>query len=465
MKKNIILLIVSFALFMEAVDTTVLNTAIPVIAKSLNVNPINLKIALISYLVSLAIFIPVSGWIADRFGAKRVFILAAMLFTASSVWCGFTDNLPELIIARITQGVGGSLTLPVGRLIIMRTCERHELVSKMSVVVMVAAIGMMLGPVLGGVISNHFSWRWIFWVNAPVGILTVFLAIFLLPSMPSRPMPPLDKWGFILFGSGLAMLTIGLSVLSESDARHVLVVLSLPLAFCLLFLYAWHSYNRTHPIVKIELFRIRTFRVSILGNLFARLGFGGFPFLLPLLLQIGLGYNSQTSGLLLAPTALGVLIVKPLSVHILRWFGYKKLLIVNTILVGIALGMFAFINAQTSFIAIALLSFFYGLLISLQYTGMNSLAYANVDAEEMSAATSIVSTTQQLAQSFGVAAAALLIRISASLSHDPALSIRSFHLTFIAMSLLTFASIVIFIQLKKEDGHELIDIPVRTATV
>lgn len=186
---------------------------------------------------------------------------------------------------------------------------------------------------------------------------------------------------------------------------------------------------------------------------------------MPLLLQVGLGYNPQVSGLLLAPTALGVLIVKPLSVYILRCFGYKKLLILNTILVGVALGMFALIDAQTSFFAIALLTFVYGLLISLQYTGMNSLAYANIDAEEMSAATSIVSTTQQLAQSFGVAAAALLIRVSAIFSEEPMLSVRSFHQTFIAMSLLTFASIVIFIQLKKEDGHELIDIPARTATV
>ncbi|KTC70261.1 multidrug efflux protein [Legionella birminghamensis] len=465
MKKNLILLIVSFALFMEAVDTTVLNTAIPVIAKSLDVNPINLKIALISYLVSLAIFIPISGWIADKFGAKKVFVFAVVLFTASSVWCGFTNTLPELIIARIMQGVGGSLTLPVGRLIIIRTCERHELISKMNVVVMVAAIGMMLGPVLGGVISNHFSWRWIFWVNAPVGIFAFILGLFLLPSMPPKPVAALDKWGFILFGSGLALLTIGLSILSESDAAHFLVVICLPLAISLLALYAWHSYKRSHPIVKIELLRIRTFRVSILGNLFARLGFGGFPFLLPLLLQVGLGYNPQVSGLLLAPTALGVLIVKPLSVYILRCFGYKKLLILNTILVGVALGMFALIDAQTSFFAIALLTFVYGLLISLQYTGMNSLAYANIDAEEMSAATSIVSTTQQLAQSFGVAAAALLIRVSAIFSEEPMLSVRSFHQTFIAMSLLTFASIVIFIQLKKEDGHELIDIPARTATV
>lgn len=258
---------------MEAVDTTVLNTAIPVIAKSLDVNPINLKIALISYLVSLAIFIPISGWIADKFGAKKVFVFAVVLFTASSVWCGFTNTLPELIIARIMQGVGGSLTLPVGRLIIIRTCERHELISKMNVVVMVAAIGMMLGPVLGGVISNHFSWRWIFWVNAPVGIFAFILGLFLLPSMPPKPVAALDKWGFILFGSGLALLTIGLSILSESDAAHFLVVICLPLAISLLALYAWHSYKRSHPIVKIELLRIRTFRVSILGNLFARLGF------------------------------------------------------------------------------------------------------------------------------------------------------------------------------------------------
>ncbi|KTD04594.1 multidrug efflux protein [Fluoribacter gormanii] len=445
---------------MEAVDTTIINTAIPVMAKSLNVNPIDLKLALISYLLSLAIFIPISGWIADKFGMKSVFILAVSVFTLSSIWCGFTNNLGQLICARIIQGLGGSLTIPIGRLIILRTCERHELITKMSIVVMVASLGMMLGPLLGGIITYRFSWRWIFWVNIPFGVLAVILSSKLLPSMPPRPVPPLDKLGFILFGSGLATLTFGLSMVSESTASTLEILTALMIAFLLLGGYTKHSYKRKHPIVKVELLRTRTFCISVVGNILARLGFGGVPFLLPLLLQIGLGYSPRLSGLLLAPIALGVFLVKPLSFSILRWFGYKNLLIVNTILVSISLWSFFSINQHSSVYGIAFLTFMYGFLIALQYTGMNSLAYANITENNMSAATSIMSTIQQLAQSFGVAISAILLSIFTSMySGDHALSVQIFHDTFLMLGVLTFFSGIIFTFLKKEDGLELIEIP------
>jgi EmrB/QacA subfamily drug resistance transporter len=453
MNKNIILLIVSFAMFMEAVDTTIINTAIPVMAHSLQVNPIDLKLALISYLLSLAIFIPISGWLADKFGVKKVFILAVAVFTLSSIWCGFTHNLGELICARIVQGLGGSLTMPVGRLIILRTCERHELISKMSLVVMVASLGMMLGPLLGGIITHNFSWRWIFWVNVPVGILAILFSIKRLPAMPARAMPPLDKLGFVLFGSGLALLTFGLSTLSESDISLGRSLLLLTLAILLLLAYAQHSRKRKHPIIKVELLRSRTFCVSVLSNLFARLSFGGTPFLLPLLLQIGLGYSSQLSGFLLAPIAVGVFLVKPLSVYILRYFGYKKLLILNTLLVSLSLWSFCSIDIGSTIYGISLLTFIYGFLIALQYTGMNSLAYANVNEQDMSAATSIMSTIQQLAQSFGVAVAAILIGL---FTNQHLLSVKIFHQTFLMLALLTLLSGGIFLSLHQEDGNELI---------
>ncbi|WP_454784974.1 DHA2 family efflux MFS transporter permease subunit [Legionella sp. WA2024007413] len=460
MKKNIILFIISFAMFMEAVDTTIINTAIPVMAQSLNVNPIDLKFALISYLLSLAIFIPISGWIADKFGMKTVFIAAIVVFTLSSIWCGFTNNLGQLICARILQGLGGSLTIPIGRLIILRTCERHELIAKMSIVVMVASLGMMLGPLLGGIITYRFSWRWIFWVNIPFGVLAVILSSKLLPAMPPRSVPPLDKLGFILFGSGLAALTFGLSMISESNASVTEPLSALIIALLLLGGYTKHSYKRKHPIVKVELLRTRTFCISVVGNILARLGFGGIPFLLPLLLQIGLGYSSRLSGLLLAPIAVGVFLVKPLSFAILRWFGYKNLLILNTILVSISLWSFFSINQHTSIYGIAFLTFMYGFFIALQYTGMNSLAYANITEKDMSAATSIMSTIQQLAQSFGVAVSAILLSIfTAKYSGERVLSVEIFHDTFLMLGALTFCSGIIFTFLKKEDGLELIEIP------
>jgi len=443
-------------MFMEAVDTTIINTAIPVMAQSLHVNPIDLKLALISYLLSLAIFIPISGWVADKFGIKYVFMTAVTVFTLSSIWCGFTQNLWELIVARIIQGLGGSLTMPVGRLIILRTCKRHELIVKMSLVVMVASVGMMLGPLLGGIITDNFSWRWIFWVNVPVGILAVGLSSKLLPAMPPRKVPPLDKSGFILFGSGLATLTFSLSMFSETDTSISYAIATLISSAILLIVYTRHSRNIKHPIVKVELLCLRTFRVSVIGNLLARLSFGGVPFLLPLLLQIGLGYSPQLSGFLLAPVAVGVFLVKPLSVYILRYFGYKNLLILNTLLVSVSLWSFFSINSSSTVYGIGFLTFTYGFLIALQYTAMNSLAYASITEDDMSAATSIMSTTQQLAQSFGVAVSAILLSFfSYEFSGHHVLSLRIFHQTFLTLGLLTFLSGLIFTSLKKEDGQEL----------
>ncbi|KTD38561.1 MFS transporter DHA2 family multidrug resistance protein B [Legionella nautarum] len=460
MKQNLVLLIVSLAMFMEAVDTTIINTAIPVMATSLEVNPLNLKLALISYLLSLAIFIPISGWIADKFGIKKVFMVAVITFTLSSVWCGFTQNLWELIAARIIQGLGGSLTLPIGRLIILRTCQRHELVNKMSIVVMVASLGIMLGPVLGGVITHYFSWRWIFWVNAPVGILTLLLASKLLPFMPPCKVPPLDKIGFVLFGAGLATLTLSLSMFSES---HISILQSLSIflgAILLLLVYSWHSYKRENPIVKIELLAIRTFRISILGNLLVRMSFGGMPFLLPLLLQIGLHFSPQLSGFLLAPIALGVFVVKPFSMAILRRLGYRKLLIFNTIFIGFSLWSFSSINEESSIYEIVFLTFIYGFFVALQYTGMNSLAYANVNNNDMSAAASIMVTIQQLALSFGVAISAILLSFfSYEFSAHQQFATKIFHQTFVTLGVLTILIGLIFTRLKTEDGQEMIGVP------
>lgn len=453
MKKNLILLIVSFAMFMESVDTTILNTAIPVMAQSFQVNPLSLKLALISYLLSLAIFIPISGWIADKFGIKTVFIAAISLFTLSSIWCGLTNNLWELICARVVQGLGGSLTMPVGRLIILRICDRRELIAKMSIVVMFASIGMMLGPLLGGIITHNFSWRWIFWVNVPVGAIAIVLASTLLPAMPARPVPPLDIPGFILFGCGLAALTLGLSILSESEMSLMVSGLFILLAVLFLSGYTQHSRKKRYPVIKVELFYSRTFLISVVSNILTRLSFGGTPFLLPLLLQIGLGYSSQLSGLLLTPIALGVFLVKPLTLRILRALGYKKLLILNTFLVSLSLWSFCSINSASSINTIGILTFIYGFLMALQYTGMNSLAYANIAENDMSAATSIMSTTQQLAQSLGVAVSAILVSVFA---RHHVLDVKIFHQTFFMLGLFTLLSVAIFFSMNKEDGQELI---------
>ncbi|TAK75200.1 MAG: MFS transporter [Gammaproteobacteria bacterium] len=449
---------------MDALDTTIINTAIPAMARSLQVNPVDLKIALISYLLSLAIFIPISGWIADKWGIKRVIIAALALFTVSSLWCGYAHSLFELVIARSIQGLGGALMLPLGRLIILYTFQRHELVDAMNRVIMVVSVGVMLGPLAGGFITDHLSWHWIFWVNIPVGLLAIGLAIYWLKDTASRKVRPFDMVGFVLFGGGLAALTFSLSDLSESTANESTAFLIMFLSIFMLMSYFLYSRKQQHPIVNVALFRIRTFQISVMGNLLSRLSFGGVPFLLPLLLQVGLGYSAQLSGLLLVPIALGILAIKAISLPILRFTGYKRLLLLNTVLVSFSLLMFRQIDAATPAYLIAIFTFIFGLLISLQYSGMNSLGYAELSADDMSAATSIVSTMQQIAQSLGVAVSALLLRyFSPAEAGRFLLTPTVFHQTFLALGVLTFFSMFIFLRLKPQDGQQMLKSPVQVA--
>ena len=453
----IILFVIAIAFFMEAIDSTILNTAIPAISHSLKIDPLDLKVGLLSYLLSLSIFIPISGWLADKFGVKKIFILALFIFTASSLWCGFATNLTELVIARFAQGIGGALNLPVGRLIILRTFGRHKLVSAMTRIVMVGSLGLMLGPVLGGVITQSFSWHWIFWINIPVGIIAMSLAYIYLTEEKQAEVHALDKMGFVLFGLALAGLTFGLSALSENTVNISVSLSIILISLFLLVLYYLHSYHLSNPIIKTDLLKLRTFRVSTLGNLFSRLGFGGVPFLIPLMLQVGLGYSPSASGFLLAPTAIGILLVKPFLLPILNGLGYKRLLIINTVFAGLSLWLFMLIDTHTSIYLIGLSTFLYGFIVSLQYSAMNSIAYADLNHADLAAASSIMSTLQQFSMAFGVAACALLVRIFSSLlTSNNSLTPLTFHYTFFVMGIITMLSTSIFLFLKKEDGEEMI---------
>lgn len=457
-QKIVIPFIISLTMFMEGIDTTIINTAIPSMSRSLQVNPIDLKIALISYLLSLAIFIPISGWISDKFGVKRIFILAIAIFTASSLWCGFSHHLTELVIARLAQGFGGSLTLPVGRLIIVRTFERNEFIPTMAKVVIIGSLGPMVGPVLGGFITHYFSWPWIFWVNIPFGFLAIAMSWYWLTDTRPQIVPPLDIIGFLLFGSSLAGLTFGTAELSESTATVLFSLKIILISLIALILYVWHSRKVEHPIIKTELFQYRTFQISFLGNLLARLGFGGVPFLLPLLLQIGLGYSAQLAGLLLAPVALGLMLVKPFLKHILGRLGFKRMLIINTVILSISLWAFMSISQNMPLFVIGILTFIFGFLISMQYSCMNPLAYAEAPNDMLSSITSIMGTTQQLAQSFGVAISAILLRyFSAHAVPAHTLTTPVFRHTFLIIGIITLFSTFIFLRLKPEDGHQMIE--------
>jgi len=465
-EKTIVAMVVSLALFMDALDTTIINTAIPAMARSLSVNPVDLKIALISYLVSLAIFIPTSGWVADKFGVKQAFIFALGIFTLSSVACGFSENITQLVIARSCQGLGGALMLPLGRLIILRTFSRHEVVGAMNHVIMIVSIGLMLGPFAGGVITDHFSWHWIFWVNIPVGLLAMIVASRVVKDMtPKRPRP-FDVLGFLMFGGSLAVLTFSLSDLSQTNANQEKILFVMCVAIVILICYFFRARHQKHPLINTKLFDIRTFKISIVGNLICRLSFGGIPFLLPLLLQIGLGYSAQLSGTLLVPIALGIFSVKYFSINLLRMIGYKKLLVINTLFIGLAVWMFRLIGPTTPLSVIALMTYVYGMLITLQFSGCNSLAYADLPDDELSSATGLISTVQQLAQSFGVAVSALLLGyFSLHTDEHFALVPTTFHNVFFALGIFTFLSAVIFIRLKPNDGHQMLKAPANSASV
>ena len=443
-------IVVSFSFFMESLDATILNTGIPAMAHSLNIDPINLKLALISYLVTLAVFIPISGWVADKYSVKRVFLFALYVFLLSSIACGFSKNLMALTISRVFQGIGGAFMLPVGRLIVLRSFPREELVKRLGQVIMLGSFGMMLGPFLGGMIVYYTSWQWIFWINIPMGVLTIVLAHIGLINFQTVNVPSLDIKGFILFGLSLASLTLGLSTISDSVIPHWVTESLLFIAILLLYTYMRHSQSQKFPIIKIKLFQYQTFKISVIGNLVARLGFGGIPFLLPLMLQLGLGYDSKLSGELLMPLALGILFIKPAAPTLLRLLGYRRLLMINTSLVGLSIWSFILINEGTHLGLIASLIFIFGLLVSLQYSGMNSLAYLDIEQQDLSAATSIMGTVQQLAMSFGVAISAGLIRYLVPFtSKTPLLTMSTFHHVFFGVGFITLLSICVFIRIRE----------------
>ena len=454
--RQIIFIIVSLTLLMDTMDANILNTAIPVISHDFHVSPIDLKIALIGYLMSLAVFIPISGWVADKFGVKPIFIGALTLFTTASFLCGFANTLPELVVLRCVQGIGGAF-MTLGRLIIARTYQRYELVEAMNIVIMIMSIGVMLGPFIGGVLVDHFSWSWIFWVNIPVGIFLIFMAIFTLPPDAPKNVRAFDFFGFLLFGGGLALLCFSLSEMSESTVNWQALMWKLFIALALMIHYFFRAKKQKNPLIAIKLFQLRTFRISIIANLCTRLGFGSMAFMLPLFQQIALGLSAQLSGILMAPMAFGVIASKLVALKILRKVGYRRYLLVNTTVMALLLWMYQLITLNTSIYNIALLTFVFGFFISVQYTGMNSLALAEIPSDELSASTSIVNTNQILAQTFGVAIAAILLRFFSSLNgHALVLSPTIFHHAFFALGVITLFSMMIFLLLKPEDGQQML---------
>jgi len=448
--------LVAVAFFMESLDTTILNTAVPAISAALHVGPLSMKAVLASYTLALAVFIPISGWVADRFGTRRVFAAAIGLFTLGSLLCGLSSNIHALVACRVLQGMGGSMMVPVGRLTLVRAFEKSELIRQMSFVSIPSLVAPMLGPVAGGLIVDYLHWRLIFFLNIPVGLIGLVMVYLHLPDFREERTHPLDTVGLILFGSGIALLSYVLEVFGEHTLSVREITGMLVLTFALLGGYWLHARSIPYPLLNLSLFRIRTFRAAVSGGLFTRLGIGGVPFLLPLLYQVGLGLTPVQSGLLITPQAAAALSTKFFMPQLLSRVGYRNVLVSNTILLGLVLMLFATVGPGTPIWLIVVQAFCYGALTSTQYSSMNTLAYADVEPARASSASSIASTMQQLSISFGVAAAGLAtIVFLPDRSHVGSQQIISgLHRAFLALGAFTILSTVIFRRLKNSDGRD-----------
>ena len=452
--KRLLPWLVAVAFFMESLDTTILNTAVPAVSAALHVAPLSMKAVLASYTLSLAVFIPISGWMADRFGTRRVFASAIGVFTLGSFLCGICSNIHLLVACRVLQGMGGAMMVPVGRLTLVRSFVKSDLLRIMSFVAIPALIAPMLGPIAGGLIVGYLHWRVIFFLNIPIGLLGLVMVYLHLPDYREEKTHPLDFVGLILFGSGIALLSYVLEVFGEHElsAREVSGLLALSLL--LLSGYWQHAKTLTFPLLDLKLFSIRTFRAAVYGSFFTRLGIGGVPFLLPLLYQVGLGFTPIQSGLLIMPQAIAALCMKVILRKLIAGIGYKWVLISNTMVIGLLLALFTTIGTATPVWTIVLIAFFYGGFTSLQYTSMNTLVYADVAEHDASSASSIASTGQQMSISFGVAAAGLTTAffVPGTAYSNPHEMVSGIHKAFLCLGTLTLISTTVFTSLKRDDG-------------
>jgi EmrB/QacA subfamily drug resistance transporter len=457
--KIIVPLIVACALFMENHDSTVISTALPAISVELQQDPIALKLALTSYLLTLAVFIPISGWMADRFGPRTVFRLAILVFTTGSLLCGFSTSLLDFVIYRIIQGLGGAMMTPVGRLVVLRTIPKHEYVSAFAWLVVPALIGPLIGPPLGGFITTYFSWRWIFWINIPIGILGIALATRYIENMREESVPPLDLKGFVLSGIGLAGLAFGLTTIGQAFMPISISLVMLGIGAVFLFAYVLHARVTPFPLLDLKLLSVPTFRASVIGGAIFRIGIGSLPFLLPLMFQIGFGMSPLQSGLLTFAGAIGAMTMRVSVAPILRHFGIKRVVTTNTFIASAFIGACALFRPETPYWIILLVLLAGGFFRALQFSSLNSLAFADIGNSDMSKATSFTSVAQQLSITAGIAIGALTLEAARYLRGDIILTPADFSWAFVVVALAPIISIFLLLPLPIDAGASLTAAP------
>jgi EmrB/QacA subfamily drug resistance transporter len=446
--------IVAVAFIMEQLDSTVIVTALPAMAESLHTTPLRLNLAITAYVLALAMFIPLSGWLADRFGSRRIFALSLLVFTIGSVLCGVATSFEMLIATRTLQGIGGAMMTPVGRLILIRSFPRSQLATAMAYMTYPAVVGPVLGPLVGGFFTTYLSWRWIFLINIPFGIAGMLAALRYVDDAEGDRSARFDFTGFILVGSGFALLQLGLENLGHGEIAAPIVAVILGIATLLLVTFAFYALRVHAPAVDIRLFADRAFRTGTVFGGICRVGFNGIPFLLPLLLQLGFGLTPLMSGALICVLALPAVPVRWISVRVLRRWGFRTTLIASATAGALAIASFALLEPATPHWMIIALTLVFGATRSLQFMSSNMLTYAEVTAPQLSRATSLAGALQQLSVSFGVSISAIVL--SAVVGHGGTPTPAHFHVVFVLVALVPLLAIPGFLQLNANAGETLV---------
>jgi EmrB/QacA subfamily drug resistance transporter len=448
-------LIVASAMFMEQLDGTVLATALPTMAKSFNADPLHMNVALTSYLLTLAMFIPASGRLADRFGSRTVFRAAIALFTIGSIACAQAPSLAVLIAARMLQGAGGAMMSPVGRLVLLRAVSKSELVNAMAWLMIPATIGPIVGPPVGGFIVTYLSWHWIFYINVPIGCAGIVLATLYIEEMREPTRTPFDLLGLVLAGTALASLMFGIEMASRGVGSGEITFGLVGAGAVAAALYALHARHHAHPMLDFRMMRIPTFRLSVICGSLSRIGVGAMPFLLPMMLQLGFGLSAVHSGLITFVSSVGSLGMRLAAPVFLRRLGFRNVLVWIGLIATLLLALTAAFRPAWPVAAIYVVLLLNGFFQSLQFMAYNTIAYADVPRPRMSTATSFYTTFQQMSLTLGIAISAAILAASVRLlgHQEPLLS--DFSVAFLVVAGIALAAPVLSLGLDKAAGDEL----------
>ena len=447
-------LIIASAMFMEQLDATVLTTALPTMARDFGVAPLKMSLSLTGYLLSLAIFIPISGRIADRFGALRIFRAAIAVFLLGSILCGLSNSLGVLVAARLVQGLGGAMMIPVGRLVLLRSVPKSELVSAMSWLLVPSLIGPVIGPMVGGFIVTYVSWRWIFFINVPIGILGAALAGRYIAEVKGQRRET-DLIGFLLSGTALSCLMFGLELATHYATNYSVIALLFVIGLISGVLYLAHARRHPDPVLDLRLLKIATFRLSTVAGSISRIAAGSIPFLLPLMMQLGFGFSPARSGTITFATAAGSMLMKSVAPKVLRRFGFRRVMVWNGLISSAFIGCYAFFRPDTPLALIYALLLIGGFFQSLQFTAYNTIAYADIPSEEMSSATSFYTTIQQLMLSLGICFAATLLHVTSFVFSHGTLTLPEFSFALFAVAAISAWASAACRQLRPDAGADM----------